>query len=246
MGDCFERRNMAGSVFRDVNLRGSVFEDVNLAEATIHNATLENARIEGSYIKGLTIDGIRVDELIEAERDRRDPERLRLRMRDVHDPASVHEVMARLEQLRAGLRQLLRSATVERLATRPSPSKWSALENVRHLLFAEDMFLNRLILRNRQPLCKLGLLPAHPPDWLGAEEVGSEPSENLEIILAAWDGVHASTQAFLSDLTPERLRGEAGVLGGEPTTVGEVLQRLAQHDLHHIRSVEAALSRAES
>jgi uncharacterized damage-inducible protein DinB len=246
VGDLFERRNIAGSVFRDVSLRGSVFEDVNLAEATIHNATLENARIEGSYIKGLTIDGICVDELIEAELDRRDPERLRLRIRDIHDPPSVLGVMARLEQLRSRFRELLRSAAPKRLATHPSANKWSALENVRHLLFAEDLYLNRLILQNRQPLDKLGLLPAHLVRWPGFEQVGSTPSEDLETILAAWDGVHAGTQAFLSDLTPERLRGEARDLGGEPTTVGEVLQRLAQHDLHHIRSVEAVLARAES
>jgi uncharacterized damage-inducible protein DinB len=246
MSQTFEHCNMAGSVFRDVNLGGATFEDVNLARATIRNANLEGLRIEDANIAGLTVFGFRVDELIEAELDRRDPERARLKMRDLHDPEAVREVMMRLEEIRAAFRQRLRATDAELLATRPSANEWSALENVRHMLFAEDLYLNRLILQNDRPWNKLGLLPDFLQSRAGFEDVGREPSDKLEAVLAAWDDVHADMRAFLGDLTPERLQSPAWNLDGELRgTVGEVLQGLARHDLGHIRQAEAALAALE-
>ena len=106
MSQTYEHCNMAGSVFRDVNLAGAMFEDVNLAGATIRNANLADFRVEDANIKGMTVFGFRVDELIEAERDRRDPQRARLKMRDLYDPEAVREVAARVEELRAAFAAL--------------------------------------------------------------------------------------------------------------------------------------------
>jgi uncharacterized protein YjbI with pentapeptide repeats len=253
MSQTYEHCNMAGSVFRDVNLGGATFENVNLAGATIRNANLEGLRIEDANIKGLTVFGFRVDELIEAELDRRDPERARLRMRDLYDPEAVREVVARVEELRAAFRQRLRATDAGMLAARPSADEWSALENVRHMLFAEDLYLNRFILQNDKPLNRLGLLPDFMQPTEGFEDVGREPGDDrsaeasrrsLETVLAAWDAVHADMQAFLADLTPERLQSTARNLdGGVRGTVGEMLQVLARHDLEHMRQGEAALER---
>jgi uncharacterized damage-inducible protein DinB len=253
MGQTFEHCDMAGSVFRDVNLGGATFEDVNLAGMTIYNANLagvtirnanlENFCIEEANIDGLTVFGFRIDELIEAELDRRDPERARLRMRDLYDPEAVREVMARLEDLRAAFRQRLRARDVDLLVARPNADEWSALENVRHMLFAEDLYLNRFILQNDKPWNRLGLLPDFLISREGYEGVGSESSDDLEAVLAAWDAVRTDTQAFLVDLTPEKLRSPARNLDGELVkTVGQILQGLARHDLEHIRQAEATLA----
>ena len=244
MSQIFEHCDMAGSVFRDVNLGGATFEDVNLAGATIRNANLEGLRIEDANIKGLTVFGFRVDELLQAELDRRDPERARLKMRDLCDPEAVREVMARVEELRAAFRQRLRAMDAGLLATRPGADEWSALENVRHMLFAEDVYLNRFILQNDKPLNRLGMLPDFLQSQEGYEDVGREPSYDLESVLVAWDAVHADMRAFLADLTPERLQSTARNLDGTPRgTVGEMLQVLARHDLEHIRQAESALER---
>ena len=74
--ELYENRDMAAALFRNVNLRGAAFVDVNLGEATIRNANLANVTIEDANIVGLTIYGIRVDRLIDAELDRRDPQRV--------------------------------------------------------------------------------------------------------------------------------------------------------------------------
>ncbi|MBN1810916.1 MAG: DinB family protein [Anaerolineae bacterium] len=256
MSQTFEHCDMAGSVFRDVNLGGATFEDVNLAGATIRNANLagvtirnanlEGFRIEDANIEGLMVFGFRVDELIDAECDRRDPERARLKMRNLCDPESVHEVMARLEEIRAAFRQRLCATDVRLLAARPGADEWSALENVRHMLFAEDLYLNRLILQNDKPWNRLGLLPEFLQSRDGYEDVGCEPSKDLETVLAAWDAVHTDMQAFLADLTPERLQSPTRDLDGELSgTVGGILQGLTRHDLEHIRQAEAALAALE-
>jgi hypothetical protein len=238
MGEIFEKRNMQGTVFRDVNLEGAVFDDVNLAGGSIRDATLENFSIDEAYIKGMTIFGIRVDLLIEAELDRRDPERVRLRMEDPHDPASVQVLMDRLDELRAGFCNLLRSTEPRILTAQPGPERWSVIENLRHLVFAEDLYLNRWILRNDQPWNPVGLIPNFLKDDPAYDGVGGEPTEDLEAILAAWEEIHAQMKEVSGLLTAEELRQDTSDTDFGQGTVGGVLQGLARHDLSHIRDVE--------
>jgi hypothetical protein len=219
-----------------------VFDDVNLERASIRNANMRNFSIENAFIEGMTVFGFRVDQLIEAELDRRDPERVRLRMSDPHDPAKVRASMARLDEVRAGFCETLRSTDAEFLATRPSADEWCVIEIVRHMVFAEDLYLNRWIERNDVPWCAAGLLPeflARNPDYA---DVGSEPTADLEEVLAAWEAIHTCTQAYVAGVTAEKLRRDTSELDFGQGTVGGILQGLALHDLNHIRQAEAALA----
>jgi len=242
MKETFENRNLEGSVFRNVNLHHAVFEDVNLQEVSIRNANLKDFSIDNAYIKGLTVFGLRVDLLIEAELDRRDPERVRLRMADPYAPESVQTVMKRLDEVRGEFCDTLRSEGPGLLVTRSSPEQWSVIEIVRHLVFAEDLYLNRWILRNDEPWAKLGLLPAFLADDPKYSEVGSEPTEDLETVLAAWETLHTGTQKFVAGLTPEKLQRDTSDVDFGQGTVGQVLQGLAQHDLDHIRQAERVIA----
>ena len=241
MGEAFEHRDLSGAVFRDVNLCRALFEDVNLGEATIRNANLGDVTIVDANIKGLTILGIRVDQLVEAELDRRDPERVRLRMTDPHDLEDVRAVMKRLDGVRGHFSEALRAADAGFLITRPSTDKWSALEHVRHLIFAEDLYLNRWILRNDVPWNGLGLLPAFLAGDPNYADVGSQPADDLEAVLAAWEDINARVRAFLTGLTPDELRRDTSAIDFGQGTVGGVLQGMARHDLHHIRRATALI-----
>ena len=252
MSETFENRDMTGTIFHSVNLQRATFEDVNLAGASIHNANLAGATIrnanlagftiEDANIRGLTVFGFQVDQLISAELDRRDPERVRLRMADICDPECVRSVLNRLAEVRRAFYSLLRSTDPKLLSTRPAPDQWSIIENIRHLLFAEDMYLNRWILQNDEPWCKLGLLS----DFLAGNpkfaEVGSQPTDDLETLLAAWEAIHARMMEFVAAVTPDELRRDTSQMDFGQGTVGGILQGQAQHDLEHIRQVEAALS----
>ena len=246
MGKTFENQDLGGAVFRRVNLHHAVFDDVNLEKASIRNVNLANASIEDANIMGMTIFGFRIDELIEAELDRRDPERVELRMDDPYDPTGVRRVMDRLEQRRSVFRATLRSASSEQLCRRPAEDRWSAIEHTRHLVFAEDLYTNRWILRNDEPWTRLGLLPAFLAERVEYADVGSEPCDDIETVLSAWDAIHARTQAFLRAVTPEALRRDTSDIDFGQRTVGRVLQGMALHDLHHIRKAEAALLAAKT
>lgn len=242
MNETFENRDLAGAVFRNVNLYKAIFDDVNLGEATIRNANLRNVSIADANVQGLTIFGIRIDRLIEAELDRLDPERVRLRMADPHDPESVRAVMGRLDEVRSQFFAVLRDAEGRALTTRPAADKWSAIEHVRHLVFAEDLYLNRWMLRSNESWNRLGLLPAFLANDARYADVGSQATDDLEAILAAWHEIHAHTQAFVADLTPETLRCDTSDVDFGQGTVGRVLQGMALHDLHHIRRAEALIA----
>ena len=244
MAERFENRDMAGTLFHNVNLHGTTFDDVNMEGVRIYNANLKNVTIDDANIAGLTIFGMRIDQLIETELDRRDPERVRLRMSDLFDPEEVRRVLAHLDALRAAFYARLRATPPDVLNAHPGPERWSALEHVRHLVFAEDMYLNRWLLRNDQPWCKLGFLPPFLEGNPTFVEVGSEPTDDLETVLAAWDAIHAGTQAFVAEITPEILKRDTSDVDFGQRSVGGVLQGMAKHDLAHIRMAETALADA--
>jgi hypothetical protein len=243
MAQAFEKQDMTGAIFREVSLRDAVFDGVDLAGARVVNPNLKGCSITGGLLyQGMTILGIPVLSMLDAELDRRDPERARLHTDDPHDPEIVRGVAERLEALRSAFRATLRSAPPDLLRRRPEEKRWSAIEHLRHLVFAEEIDTNRVILRNEDPFSKLGLLPdmwAHIPEFAG---VGTEPSEDLEVILAAWDKIHSRTTAFLHGATGEELSRVTGDFGCGPGTVGRVINDAAHHDLEHIRFAEAALS----
>jgi len=241
MAERFENRDMAGTLFHNVNLHKATFDDVNLEGVRIYNANLKDMMIDDANIAGLTIFGVRVDQLIEAEFDRRDPERVRLRMSDIFAPEEVRRVLAQLDELRAEFYARLRATPPDVLNAHPGPDRWSALEHARHLLFAEDMYLNRWLLRNDQPWCKLGFLPPFLEGNPSFAEVGTAPTGDLETVLAAWDAIHAGTQAFVAEITPEILKRDTSDVDFGQRSVGGVLQGMAKHDLAHIRMAEAAL-----
>ena len=253
MGEIFERRDMTGSVFRDVNLEksqlenvnlgGAIFKNVNLGGAVINSANLAGLYIKDANILDFTISGIRIDELFEAELDRRDPDRASIRINDYHDPEAVREVMARLDKLRENFCTTLRSKDTDLLATRLEPEEWSPIEIVRHLIYAEDVYLNRFILQNNKPYNRLGLLPVHAANIPEYAEVGTEPTTDLETVLAAWEDIHSGTQEFIANVTANDLKGKVEYAQG---TVGSLLQLLAHHDLQHIRQAEAAIVVLES
>ncbi len=238
----FEYQDMAESEFISVNLYKARFDDINMAETTINNANLQDVTITDANIRGLTIFGFRVDELIEVELDRRDPQRVKLRMEDVHNLHDVRKVMGALNSLRTAFVQHLRLQSTEVLNNHPGPDRWSALEHVRHLVFAEDLYLNRWILRNSRPWVKLGFLPPFLYDNPAYADVGTEPTQDLEHVLDVWQKLHAVLLAWLAKAEAEDLHADTSQIAFGQQTVGDVLQTLSQHDLQHTRMAEAAIA----
>src|SRR4051794_8367545 len=96
-----------GAEFVDVDMTGAEFREVDLSGARMYGVLLTGADLDGD-ITGLRVNGVEVAPLVEAELDRRHPERLILRSTD---PAGLLAAVSTVEAFWA--------ATVERARRLP-------------------------------------------------------------------------------------------------------------------------------
>ncbi|MGH9016419.1 MAG: DinB family protein [Acidimicrobiales bacterium] len=152
---------------------GRRVDDVDLSGVHLHGANLEGAKLTDSVlcgadlsgdIEGLRINGIEIEPLVQAELDRRYPERIRLRATDT---AGLREAWSMVEDQWARTtdraRRLPESLVVERV-----DGEYSFVETLRHLIFATDCWLYRAVHLARRPYHPWGLPwgpPGALPEW---------------------------------------------------------------------------------
>ena len=105
----------------------------------------------------------------------------------VGDPKRAE--MADIDRERARLRRRLRAADAATLDARPPNGDWSILENVRHLLFAEQLHLGGFV-PGKVEWCPLGMTGMTARKFAN---VGTADSPTLEEVFAAWDAIHRAT-----------------------------------------------------
>jgi hypothetical protein len=94
-GKEFERIEMNEARFRDVDLTGARFERVNLSGAVLRGMELFDVKISGQ-IHNLTINGVDVAPLVNAELDRRFPDRAKMRPTDAAGFREAWDLVERL------------------------------------------------------------------------------------------------------------------------------------------------------
>src|SRR5262245_57845889 len=139
-GSRFERVDLTGSEFRSVDLSRSRFRGADLNGVVMTGVEMVDTRIEGELIR-LMVNGVDVAPLVEAELDRRDPERAKMRPTD---PAGFREAWGILERLWDGTVSRARGFAPE-LLHESVEGEWSFIETMRHLVFATDAWLRRAI-----------------------------------------------------------------------------------------------------
>jgi hypothetical protein len=122
-------------------------------------------------------------------------------MRDPQIPAP--DLLAALEAEQQRLWEFLASADSAALTQRRPNGDWSVIENLRHLLFAEQAHLGS-VMPERPPLSPLG----RPPPGLQAKlfPKGMTPSTDAAEVIAAWREAHAVIRPHLLDDTPKARR----------------------------------------
>src|SRR4051794_24906681 len=161
MADFF-RQDLRGSRFRDVDLRGSRFHDVDLSGTVLRGMQLDDVEIDGD-VEGLTINGVEVRPLIEAELDRRYPDRATMRPTDA---AGFREAWDVVERLWAGTVERARRVDPE-LLHESVDGEWSFIETLRHLVMATEVWVHRAMLGDPAPWHPLGLPFDGMPDSPG-------------------------------------------------------------------------------
>jgi hypothetical protein len=161
-GARFEHVDLTGAQLRAVALTNAQFRGVDLSGVVMRGVELVGVDINGE-IGNLTINGVDVAPLVQAELDRRHPDRVKMRPAT---PAGFGEAWDILERLW--------NQTVERASRLPPEllhesvdGEWSFIETLRHLVFATDSWIGRAILGDPSPWDALGLPWDEMPDTPG-------------------------------------------------------------------------------
>jgi len=118
----------------------------------IRGAALVNVDISGE-IKNLQVNGVDVVPLVEAELNRRYPDRVKMRSIDADGFRQAWEILERMWQ-----RTVERaSGIVPELLHERVEGEWSFIETLRHLVFATDAWVKRAILLEPSPWDPLDL-----------------------------------------------------------------------------------------
>ncbi|MFC6020620.1 DinB family protein [Plantactinospora solaniradicis] len=218
----FHEQDLAGACFGRVNLRGATFTQVRLNDARMREVDLTGARIRGALLNGsrmrgvelvdveisgelrnVVVNGVDIAPLVEAELNRRMPERAKMAP---DDSDGFREAWAILERLWAG--------TVARARTFPQAElhrsvddEWSFIQTLRHLNFASAAWVGRMILGNASPWHQLDLPWDEAPGWDGIPW-DREARPSLDEVLTIRRERQAMVRRVMESLTDEQLGSE--------------------------------------
>ncbi len=159
---------------------GRTFKLVNLSDTVWKEADLVNARFSGR-IDGLVINGVEVAPLIEAELDRRHPERTKLRPKDNAEARASWDL---IEARWAASKQRAASVDESLLHARLEDDEFSWAEGFRHLVFVTDAWVGNGALQ-RDEWHPLGVPPSFAP-WPPGSDPEASPTW-AEVVAARED-----------------------------------------------------------
>ncbi|MCI3270556.1 DinB family protein [Streptomyces cylindrosporus] len=201
--------DLRGAKFERADMTGARFTTVNLNRASLRDCALKGVRMRGVEITGTTIDGeveslvvngVDVAPLVEAELDRRHPDRPRFRPTTAE---GFREAWALNERLWA--------TTVERARRLPPEllhesvdGEWSFVQTLRHLAFATQAWIDRGILGDPAPWHPLSL-PWDQMDPRPGVPHDREARPSLDEALALRLTAMGTVRRVVAELTDEQL-----------------------------------------
>ncbi len=250
-GSRFERVDLTGAEFRATDLCQARFRGVDLRGVVMTGVEMCDVRIDGEF-KNLLVNGVDVAPLVEAELDRRDPDRARMRPTD---PAGFREAWDIVERLWDCTVERARGLDPE-LLHESVDGEWSFIETLRHLAFATDSWVRRGIQGDPSPWDPLDLPWDEMPDTPGVPR-DREVRPSLDEALALRRDRMATVRTVIEALTDESLAAHTEPVEGpgwpppESFPVREVLLILLNEEWYHrlfaerdLDALEAAASRS--
>lgn len=246
----FESQDLRRSTFRGIDLRDSRFREVGFGNVVMRGVALVDVDIDGE-IENVRINGVDVVPLVEAELDRRMPERATMRPTDAD---GFREAWDAVERLWAGTVDRARTFRPEQL-DESVDGEWSFLQTLRHLVFVTDCWVNRVLLGDPLPFHRLGQpfdgAEPHPDVPLDLE---ARPS--LDAVLVPRADRMAAVRRVLDGLTDERLLERTHPVEGPSWPPGDsyavsealltVLKEEWLHRLYAERDLDVVAARSES
>ena len=200
-GSRFERVDLSGSQFRSVDLTEARFRGVEMSRVVMRGVELVDVDIHGEVVN-LTVNGVDVAPLVDAELDRRYPERAKMRPTDPRGFREAWDVVERLWDETLDRARRLDPALLHESVD----GEWSFTETLRHLVFATDSWVGRAILGDPSPWDPLDLPWDEMPDAPGVpRDRDARPS--LDEVLELRRDRMSIVREVLDRLTDESLDG---------------------------------------
>jgi hypothetical protein len=246
-GPVFADQDLSGARLRMVSLRGARMHAVDLTGVRITDGLLDDVDISG-WLGSVRVNGVDVVPLVEAELDRRYPDRAKMRPTDAAGFRQAWQILEqRWEQTIARAATLSPQQLHERV-----DGEWSFVETLRHLVFGIDAWVRRAVQGDPRPWHPLDLPHDEMPDL---PQVPRDRSVRppLPQILAVYADRVAGVRELLAGLTDEQLAStttpvtEPGYPEPESFPVrrclGAVVSESWEHRLYAERDLDVLTSR---
>jgi DinB superfamily/Pentapeptide repeats (8 copies) len=216
----FIRQQLRNARFERVDLTGASFIGVDLANVSIRSSDLTGLRVRGSDLSDIElngwlegpvhVNGVDVGPLVDAELNRRYPDRAKMRPGTADGFREAWDVLERLWE-----------QTVERARRLEPPllhesvdGEWSFIETLRHLVFATDAWIRRAMLGDPTPWHALDLPWDEMPDTPSIpRDRAARPS--LDEVLELRTDRMATVRRAVEELTDEDLAASTEPVAGE-------------------------------
>ena len=232
--------SLRGAVLHRVDVTGATFRDCDLMDVKIASSRVDNLRISGLDGRAgrVVVDDVDVTEFVDAELDRRHPERVQLRSVTTADDCRAMWLL--LEQLwsqtlEAAAQQLPAAALHERV-----DDEWSFVETLRHLVFAIDTWVGRFIRQESSPYHPLGMPPTDfPAPEATALRLEMTATPSYDEVVGVFALRQSCVREVLAELTDEQLTqvrtAVLPVWGEESQPVAECLAVVFNEHCEHRR-----------
>jgi hypothetical protein len=246
VGAQFENVDLTSATFRRVDFSDATFNAVDLSRVVMRGVDLIDVDIHGD-VKNLVINEVDVAPLIEAELDRRYPDRAKMRP---EDSDGFREAWRVLDDLWGATVARARRLTPTQLNEGVN-GEWSFIETLRHLSYATDSWIRRALLGDPSQWDRLDWPPDEFPDDEGfSRDYDAQPS--LDDVLQLRRARTTTVRDYLADLTDDTLNGETVpvIAPGWPPSVSfsvrECLRVVLNEEWEHRRYVERDFDIMES
>lgn len=258
-GSTFRRVDLSGARLDHVDLSGARLRMVDLADVELRAVELTRVRMRGVELDDVDIDGelrdvrvngVDIGPLVEAELDRRHPQRAKMRPTDPDGFREAWDVVEQLWELTLTRARRLDPALLHESVA----GEWSFIETLRHLVFATESWVGRGVLGDPSPWHPLSLPWDEMPDTDGVPR-DRDVRPSLEEVLALRQDRMGMVRRVVDGLTEERLAADTEPLqgpgwppAGRTFPVKEcllvVLNEEWQHRLYAERDLDALEARA--
>ena len=230
-------RSFRGARFSGTDFRGATFRDCDLRNAKLVDCWLEDVDLSG-LVGRLVVNDVDVTDFVEAELERRHPERVQLREMTTADDHramwdTVEGLWAKTVERARRLPEALRQERVD--------DEWSFVETLRHLVFCTDAWVSRTVLDQERPYAALGYTHSgYPRDDALALGIDLDARPTFDEVLAVRADRMAVVRRIVDGLTDAGLarlctRPPAPGYPLEPRTVGKCLHVVMVEECEHHR-----------